>query len=46
MVNLTAFLKTSNYPSLLVRKTPDLFGEKRRDEAKKRTVFISSFKIN
>ena len=31
--------KTPIYPSLLVRKTPDSFGEKGRDEAKKRTVF-------
>ena len=34
-----ASLKTQNYPSLLVRKTPDTSGEKGRDEGNKKDVF-------
>jgi len=34
-----ASLKTQNYPSLLVRKTPGTSGEKGRDEGNKKDVF-------
>jgi hypothetical protein len=36
IINLRASLKTQNYPSLQVRKTPDSSGEKGRDEANKK----------
>jgi len=37
--HLRESLKTQKNPSLLVRSTPDSFGEKGRDEANKKTVF-------
>ena len=43
---LRAPRKTPIYPSLLVRKTPDSFGEKGSDEAKKRTVFRDALNSN
>jgi len=41
-----ASLKTQNYPSLLVQKTPDSSGEKGRDEANKKAVFKDAHKKN